>query len=121
MALMSPSAGRETAWYTDPLPTARAIAVAIKPPGVSADAVIGDLKAIADREDEPMKDRLAATDARIDRFKIDLAELATRHGWPQPKIDQFTGHLGDRLEKALAGGRLKGEQVIIFQRALQRI
>ena len=118
---MSASAERETAWYTDSLPTARAVAVAIKPPGVSADAVIGDLKAIADREDEPMKDRLAAADARIDRFKIDHAELAPRHGWPQPKIDQFTAHLGQRLETALASGRLNPDQFIIFQRALERL
>ena len=92
-----------------------------KPPGVSADAVVGDLMAIAEGQEQRLEERLAAAEARIARFKADLAELANRHGWPQPKIDQFTGHLGDRLEKALAGGRLKAEQVIIFRRALQKL
>jgi hypothetical protein len=92
-----------------------------KPPGVSADAVIGDLMAIAGGEKERLEDRIAAAEARINRFKIDLAELATRHGWPQPKLDQFTGHLTERLAKALASGRLNPDQFIIFQRALERL
>ena len=92
-----------------------------KPPGVSADAVIGDLMAIAGGGKERLEERLAAAEARIYRFKIDLAGLATRHGWPQPKIEQFTSHLGQRLETALAGGRLKPDQVIIFRRALERL
>jgi hypothetical protein len=92
-----------------------------KPPRVSADAVIGDLMAIAGGEKERLEDRIAAAEARINRFKIDLAELATRHGWPQPKLDQFTGHLAERLAKALASGRLNPDQFIIFQRALERL
>ena len=92
-----------------------------KPPGVSADAVIGDLMAIAGGEKVRLDDRIAAAEARINRFKIDLAELAIRHGWPQPKLDQFTGDLGQRLEKALASGRLNPDQFIIFQRALERL
>ena len=92
-----------------------------KPSGVSADAVIDDLMAIAGAEDEPLDDRVAAAEVRTDRFKIDLAELATRHGWPQPKIDQFTGHLTDRLEKMLASGRLNPDQFTIFHGALERL
>ena len=104
-----------------PHPAARAIAMVAKPPGVSADAVIGDLMAIAGGEKERLEDRLAAAEARINRFKIDIAELATRHGWPQPKLDQFTGHIGERLEKALASGRLSPDQIIILHRALERL
>lgn len=92
-----------------------------KSPGVSADAVIGDIMAIVGGEKGRLEDRLAAAEARIDRFKIDLAELANRHGWPQPRIDQFTGHLGDRLENALASGRLSPDEFIIFHRALERL
>ncbi len=92
-----------------------------KSPGVSADAVIGDLMAIVGGEKERLEDRVAAAEARINRFKMDVAELATRHGWPQPRIDQFTGHLGDRLEKVLASGRRSPDELIILRRALERL
>ena len=92
-----------------------------KPSRVSADAVNGDLMAIAGGEKQRLDDRLAAAEARINHFKISLAELATRHGWPQPKLDQFTDHLGQWLEKALASERLNPDQVVIFQRALERL
>jgi len=92
-----------------------------KPSRVSADAVIGDLMAIAGGEKQRLDDRLAAAEARINHFKISLAELATRHGWPQPKLDQFTDHLGQRLEKALTSGRLNPDQVVILKRVLERL
>ena len=92
-----------------------------KSPGVSADAVIGDLMAIVGGEKELLEDRVAAAEERINRFKMDLAELATRHGWPQPRIDQFAGHLGDRLAKAVASGRLSPDELIILHRALERL
>lgn len=119
---MSPEVADGGAWHGIlPVPAAGATAMVTKSPGVSADAVIGDLRAIVGGETERLEDRVAAAEARINRFKRDLAELATRHGWPQPRIDQFTGHLEDRLEKALASGQLSSDELIILHRALERL
>ena len=95
--------------------------MAIEPKRVSADAVMEDLLAIANRNGDPLKDRLVAVAARIDRFKTDLEELAIRHQWPPPKIDQFTGHLEHRLETSLADSQLKTEHRMIYQHALKRL
>jgi hypothetical protein len=95
--------------------------MADQPKGVSADTVIAELLAIANRENLALQERIAAAEARIDRFKGDLEELAARHSWPPPKIDQFTGHLELRLETALAGGKLDTGHAAIFQRALKRL
>ncbi len=104
---------------TDPVGT-QGPAMATEPEGVTASAVIGDLMAIADRDDEPLDDRLAATEARIGSFKTVLAELAKRHGWPQAKVDHLTSQLRLRLDTALAGSRLATERIIIFEHALGR-
>jgi len=77
--------------------------MAEQPKGVSADSVMADIMAIVSREGVSPQERMSALDARIDRFKTDLEELAARHSWPPPKIDHFTGHLEHRLEAALAG------------------
>lgn len=94
--------------------------MATEPEGVTASEVIGDLMAIADR-DESLNDRLAATEARIGSFKTVLAELAKRHGWPQAKVDHLTSQLRLRLDTALAGCRLTTERIIIFEHALGRL
>ena len=95
--------------------------MATEPEGVTASEVIGDLMAIADRDDEPLNDRLAATEARIGSFKTIVAELASRHGWPQAKVDHLTSQLRLRLDTALAGSRLTTERIIIFEHALGRL
>ena len=105
---------------TDPAGT-QGPAMATEPEGVTASEVIGDLMAIADRDDELLNDRLTATEARIGSFKGVLAELAKRHGWPQAKVDHLTSQLRLRLDTALAGSRLTTERIIIFEHALGRL
>jgi len=95
--------------------------MAEQPKSVSADTVMADILAAASREDASLNERIAAVEARIDRLKSDLEELTARHSWPPPKIDHFMGHLEHRLETALAGGQLKSDDIVIFQRALKRL
>lgn len=95
--------------------------MAMLPRDLTATPEIGDLLAIADGAKERLEARLAAAEARIERFRMNLAALARRHGWPQARIDYLTGQLRDRLVAALANRQLSSDRVIIFQCALETL